>query len=104
MFDPYAGFIKAVAQDTQIFQGQNCVLSHKALALIGQVIEGYPYSVAITYVLDRARRANPKERLALRRLQSHIRTAIQNGLNPEQVGFLVRKMDAFPYVVKEALS
>ena len=99
-FDPYAEFIRAVAQDPGIFRAKRCLLSRKALNDIGQIIETQPCSVTSTYVLDRAKRSGPEEGKALRQLHVHLRRAADNGLNPTQVSFLVRKLDVFPETVE----
>jgi hypothetical protein len=101
--DPYGLFIRAVASDLAIFQQRRCLISRKALNDIGEVIASQPFSVATTYILDRANRLHGDEQRALICLQAHIRRAAGNGLNPGQVGFLVRKLEIFPQLV-EALQ
>lgn len=100
-FDPYAEFINAVAHDRAIFQGKRCLLSRRALNDIGGIIESQPFSVTSAYILDRANRSPREEQAALRRLQAHLRQAAENGLNPAQVSFLVRKLDVFPETAEE---
>ena len=98
--DPYGLFIRDVASDQAIFQQRHCLVSRKALNDIGEVVASQPFSVASTYILDRANRARGQEARALRQLQTYLNRATSNGLNPSQLSFLVRKLDIFPELVE----